>query len=73
VAHRCVLQTAGHRFAGAPDRGLIVLVRPDAKWIIVMMALALAACSGSVRPNPSYPGFIGTYGPGGFGWLGTNH
>ncbi len=42
------------------------------KWIIILTALALTACSASVRPNPSYPGFIGTYGPGGPGWLGIN-
>jgi hypothetical protein len=43
---------------------------PGFKWFVVLASLALAACSGSVRPNPSYPGFIGTYGPGGSGWLG---
>jgi len=47
-------------------------VKLRTKWIIVLTVVALSACSASVRPNPSYPGFIGTYGPGGPGWLGTN-
>jgi hypothetical protein len=37
---------------------------------VLLATLALAACSGSVKPNPTYPGFMGTYGPGGSGWLG---
>ena len=37
--------------------------------IILLLALALAACSGAVvTPNPTNPAFIGTYGPGGSGW-----
>ena len=37
--------------------------------IILLLALALAACSGAVvTPNRTNPAFIGTYGPGGSGW-----
>jgi len=49
-----------------------MLASLGSSWIIMVMALALTACSATVRPNPSYPGFIGTYGPGGPGWLGVN-
>jgi len=48
------------------------LVTLSTKLIIVLTAFVLAACSAPVRPNPTYPGFIGTYGPGGPGWLGIN-
>jgi hypothetical protein len=38
--------------------------------IILFALLALAACSGvEVAPNPTYPGFVGTNGPGGSGWM----
>jgi hypothetical protein len=47
--------------------------RTGAKLAALFAALALAACSASVKPNPTYPGFTGTYGPGASGWLGTGH
>jgi hypothetical protein len=44
-------------------------IRPKAGPIILLLALALAACSsGVVKPNRTNPGFVGTYGPGGSGW-----
>jgi hypothetical protein len=49
-----------------------MLASLGSSWIVMLMALALTACSATVRPNPSYPGFIGTYGPGGPGWLSVN-
>jgi hypothetical protein len=44
-------------------------IRRKAGPIILLLALALAACSGVVvTPNRTNPAFIGTYGPGGSGW-----
>jgi hypothetical protein len=44
-------------------------IRPKAGPIILLFALALAACSGvPVTPNRTNPGFVGTQGPGGSGW-----
>jgi len=44
-------------------------IRLKAGPIILLLALALAACSGAVvTPNRTNPAFIGTYGPGGSGW-----
>jgi hypothetical protein len=44
-------------------------IRLKAGPIILLLALALAACSGVVvTPNRTNPAFIGTYGPGGSGW-----
>jgi hypothetical protein len=38
--------------------------------IILLALLALAACSGvEVAPNPTYPGYVGSYGPGGSDWM----
>ena len=44
-------------------------IRRNAGPLILLLALALAACSGvAVTPNRTNPAFIGTYGPGGNGW-----
>jgi hypothetical protein len=44
-------------------------IRLKAGPIILLLAFALAACSGAVvTPNRTNPAFIGTYGPGGSGW-----
>jgi hypothetical protein len=44
-------------------------IRRKAGPIILLLALALAACSGVVvTPNRTNPGFVGTQGPGGSGW-----
>jgi hypothetical protein len=44
-------------------------IRLKAGPIILLLALALAACSGVVvTPNRTNPGFVGTQGPGGSGW-----
>lgn len=69
-----VIRKCGHHASFGCSAGLEVtmLLGLATKWIIILTALALTACSASVRPNPSYPGFIGTYGPGGPGWLGIN-
>ena len=39
--------------------------------LILLVALMLTACSGVVvRPNPTNPGYMGVYAPGGSGWTG---
>jgi len=44
-------------------------IRRKAGSVILLLALALAACSGvAVTPNRTNPGFVGTQGPGGSGW-----
>ena len=44
-------------------------IRRKAGPVILLLALALAACSsGVVTPNRTNPAFVGTYGPGGSGW-----
>jgi hypothetical protein len=44
-------------------------IRWNAGPVILLLALALAACSSVVvTPNRTNPAFIGTQGPGGNGW-----